>query len=102
MVVLFVLASVITAVDIVMTRVSLLYSKVYELNPAMNYLVAIFGAEYALLVDVVLSLFGLVALTILSVRSLKGYVRYVPLVVYSAFRLILVVSNYKVLLHLFS
>jgi hypothetical protein len=101
MVVLFVLASVMTAVDIVMTRVALLYSKVYELNPAMNYLLTTFGAEYALLVDVVLSLFGLVALTILSVRCLKGYVRYVPLVVYCVFRLILVVSNYKVLLHLF-
>jgi hypothetical protein len=100
--VLFVLASVITALDIITTRVALLHPNAYELNPAMNYLMATFGTEYALLIDVVLSLLGLVALTILSVRSLRGYVRYVPLVVYSALRLIPVVSNYKILLHLFS
>jgi len=102
MLALFVLASVITALDIITTRVALLHPNAYELNPAMNYLMTMFGTEYALLINVVLSSIGLIALTILSARSLKGYVKYVPLVVYSALRLIPVVSNYKILLHLFS
>jgi len=99
--VLFVLASVITALDIITTRIALLHPNAYELNPVMKYLMITFGIEYTLLINIILSLIGLLALTILSTR-LKGYVRYVPLVVYSALRLIPVVSNYKILLHLFS
>lgn len=99
---LFVLASVITALDIITTRIALIHPSAYELNPLMSYLIMMFGTEYALLMNVILSSIGLIALTILSVRSLKGYSRYIPLVVYGALRLVPVVSNYKILLHLFS
>jgi len=99
---LFMLASVITAMDIITTRVALLHPYTYEANPFMRTLISLVGVEYALLLNVILSMTGIIAFTLLSVKYLHGYSRYLPLILYSAFRLIPVVSNYKILLNLFS
>jgi hypothetical protein len=68
----------------------------------MRFLMDSFGVEYALFANVLLSLAFLLALTLLSLYYLRGFWIYLPLLSYSALRLVLVVVNYKVLLGLFS
>jgi len=101
MVALFILASIITALDIITTRVALLHPYTYEVNPIMRLLMNTFGVELALLMNVVLSLIGLIAITLLSVYYMRGFTMYIPLIAYSALRLIPVIVNYRVLLSIF-
>ncbi|HID69272.1 MAG TPA: hypothetical protein EYP35_02155 [Desulfobacterales bacterium] len=102
MIALFMVALVITTLDIITTRVALLHPYTYEVNPIMRTLMSFVGVEYTLLVNIILSSIGIIALTVFSAKYLKGYSRYVPLVLYCALRLIPVVKNYKILLSLFS
>jgi len=98
--VLFMLASAVTSIDIITTRICLSYDFTFEANPIMNAMIKIFGTEYALMANVITSLTLLIAITYLSSKHLRGNWMYVPLLSYSLLRLIPVSFNLKMLLQL--